>query len=528
MADYYSLLARAIGNLPKTASPAVRKAVYDRARTALVNQLRSMKPPLPEADILREQGALDAAVARIEAETAVEGAFLNPAAPADQPPAKTAAGIAAAPPKPTPANPTPAKPAASVRPAAVPAKPPLAAPVDASAPVRPAMPAAAPPRPPASNYGAPPPKPPAAPSPPPLTAKPSDEETRAPSLGAASRDEFEQAESAAPIRVTGDASRPAAPGPDEEPRPRSLVVWFAVGAVLAFVAMIAVAAFLFRQSAQDFLKIPSGPPSAAASPAAAATPSPGKVAQRVGAPEAKDTPTPSPAAAPSPTAATAASPAPGAAATPSAAPPAAPAPVPSASPPPADGAASPAPAATGAATIPVGARAAVLIANSADPQAQPALHMGTVVWTQTPGAAGQPPIVKASADIPDLKLRAEVALRKNVDAALPASHVFDVRFILEDGGEIKAVNQMQKPLMHMDDGQRLDPLAGAAVKFSDNHFVVGLSKADADLANNLNLLATHPWFDFPVLLADGRIAKLTIEKGPDGEAIMAQALAAWK
>jgi len=42
------------------------------------------------------------------------------------------------------------------------------------------------------------------------------------------------------------------------------------------------------------------------------------------------------------------------------------------------------------------------------------------------------------------------------------------------------------------------------------------------------MFASHSWFDFPVLLADGHIAKLTIEKGPDGDALMAQALAAWK
>src|SRR5579863_8188542 len=68
MADYYSLLSRAIANLPKTSPPTARRAIYDRARKALNNQLRSLKPPLPETDIAREETALEAAVQRLEAE----------------------------------------------------------------------------------------------------------------------------------------------------------------------------------------------------------------------------------------------------------------------------------------------------------------------------------------------------------------------------------------------------------------------------------------------------------------------------
>jgi hypothetical protein len=67
MADYYPLLARAVSGL-KTSTPEARRAIYDRARNALIGQLRGMSPPVPEPDILRESAALDAAVAQLEAE----------------------------------------------------------------------------------------------------------------------------------------------------------------------------------------------------------------------------------------------------------------------------------------------------------------------------------------------------------------------------------------------------------------------------------------------------------------------------
>jgi hypothetical protein len=67
MADFYPILARAVAGLSDT-SPAARQAIYERARAALVAQLRSLDPPLGEAEIMRERLALDEAVARIEAD----------------------------------------------------------------------------------------------------------------------------------------------------------------------------------------------------------------------------------------------------------------------------------------------------------------------------------------------------------------------------------------------------------------------------------------------------------------------------
>ena len=67
MADFYPILARAVAGLPDP-SPEARRAIYDRARTALVTQLRSLDPPLGEAEIMRERLSLDEAVAKIEAD----------------------------------------------------------------------------------------------------------------------------------------------------------------------------------------------------------------------------------------------------------------------------------------------------------------------------------------------------------------------------------------------------------------------------------------------------------------------------
>jgi hypothetical protein len=65
MADYFTIINKAIANLPEQNSE-TRKAIYDRSRMALLKQLRGMTPALPEKDITRERLALEEAIRKIE------------------------------------------------------------------------------------------------------------------------------------------------------------------------------------------------------------------------------------------------------------------------------------------------------------------------------------------------------------------------------------------------------------------------------------------------------------------------------
>ena len=67
MADYYPLIARAVGGLDSNTGEN-RRALYERARGALVNQLRGVDPPLDEDEITRERLALEEAIRRVETE----------------------------------------------------------------------------------------------------------------------------------------------------------------------------------------------------------------------------------------------------------------------------------------------------------------------------------------------------------------------------------------------------------------------------------------------------------------------------
>src|ERR1700746_1278220 len=70
MADYYPLIARAIAGLDPNAPGESRRALYERARAALIAQLRSVEPPLSESEITRERLSLEEAVRKVESEAA--------------------------------------------------------------------------------------------------------------------------------------------------------------------------------------------------------------------------------------------------------------------------------------------------------------------------------------------------------------------------------------------------------------------------------------------------------------------------
>ncbi|BDV35123.1 hypothetical protein [Methylocystis iwaonis] len=199
MADYYSLISRAIAALPQQ-TPDARQAVYDRARKALFNQLRSIQPPVAEADISAEGRALEEAVARLEQEIAAKNATPAPAKPSATKPAPTTA----APAKPEPPKPQPA-------------------------PTRQRAPE--------------PPKPAAPPEPPPAER----------SVEEAWSDALPAAESEAPPR---EAQRPAAPLPlpPRAQRPTQRI-WALAGVLVALIAVVGGLAWYLRERPEDLAKL---------------------------------------------------------------------------------------------------------------------------------------------------------------------------------------------------------------------------------------------------------------------------------
>lgn len=105
MTDFYSVLQRAVSSLPDGSGPQ-RRAVYDKARKALLKQLQSFDPPLPSSEVTSQRLALEDAIRKIENEIArqirtrraVQGAMGAPRAAPGEPEAPVAAAAPQGPP----------------------------------------------------------------------------------------------------------------------------------------------------------------------------------------------------------------------------------------------------------------------------------------------------------------------------------------------------------------------------------------------------------------------------------------------
>jgi hypothetical protein len=73
MTNYYSVIARAVSRLPSNTDEA-RHAIYEQARTALLEALRDFDPPLSETELANEQSVLEMAIRVLEVVTDIEGA----------------------------------------------------------------------------------------------------------------------------------------------------------------------------------------------------------------------------------------------------------------------------------------------------------------------------------------------------------------------------------------------------------------------------------------------------------------------
>src|SRR6476659_9264556 len=88
MADYKELLRRAVEALPEN-NGAARRAVYEKARAALVGQLRAITPPLPARDITTHRLQLEDCIRQVEQEASeanIVGMNAEPPAPPTLPP----------------------------------------------------------------------------------------------------------------------------------------------------------------------------------------------------------------------------------------------------------------------------------------------------------------------------------------------------------------------------------------------------------------------------------------------------------
>jgi hypothetical protein len=178
---------------------------------------------------------------------------------------------------------------------------------------------------------------------------------------------------------------------------------------------------------------------------------------------------------------------------------------------------------------PVAQRVVLYDEDPSDPKGKQ--YVGSVIWRTEPikATGSQKPdiAVRADIEIPDRKFKMTMSFRRNTDSSLPASHTAELTFILPQDFTGGGVGNVPGILMKSNEQTRGTPLAGLAVKVTDGFFLVGLSNVDSDRARNLQLLKERSWFDVPLVYVNQRRAIIAIEKGSPGERAFNDAFATW-
>ena len=476
MADYYPLIARAVGGLEKNTGEN-RRALYERARSALVNQLRNTEPALEESDITKERLALEESIRKVEAEAAkrARDAVAEPeeerASLRDQglrdfrDTVKESQGLGDAAAE--------ANRSAHAAYDAVPGEQGDVRPVTpepgheaAAEPYVPAYVA------PADAYNVEPlpdDGPGAVPVAEPLEHDLPYDHTRE-RLGALARD------------MHPDEARPQAgwqpphPADDEDAYTRPARDWGRVVKILLLLLVLGGIAGAGYWQRNAILSMVANFRSATPAPKPAETAQPAgrpKIADRVGG----DT----------------------------------------------------APSNANAPAASVAQKVVLYDEDANDPQGK--RYVGSALWrteTVSPGPGLAPELaIRADVEIPERRLRMTWSLRRNTDKALPASHTIEIMFTLPADFAEGGIGNVPGVLIKQNEQARGAPLSGLAVKVTNGYFLIGLSAVDVDVARNIQLLKERDWFDIPVVYTSGKRAILAIEKGTPGARAFEEAFRAW-
>ena len=477
MADYYPLISRAVSGLEQNTGEN-RRVLYERARTALVNQLRGVEPALEEADITRERMALEEAIRKVEAEAADAAEAAEAAAAPAPPPAEEMHPDE----PPEPAAPPPPPPSlrerglSDFRASVGDAEDLGEASSEANRAAherfdvvsgeyrRPSPPASEPrgaEAAPTTHYFEPP-----------------GESAQADSLQFAPAS-AEHAEEPLAEPASTMPPPPVFEEPEEEGhRPvRSYGRLISVLVIILVLGGLAAAGYWQRDTITTMLASlrSSSSTQPAVKPAPPATKP--KIADRVQSSTAPGAP-------------------------------------------------------TKPATAPAAQVAQKVVLYEEEPNnPQGKRYVGSAIWrteTVSPGPGLAPELaVRADVEIPERHIRMTWSLRRNTDKALPASHTIEIMFTLPADFDQGSIGNVPGVLMKSSETARGVPLAGLSVKVTNGYFLIGLSAVDIDVQRNIALLKDRDWFDIPIVYTSGKRAILAMEKGTPGQRAFEEAFRAW-
>ncbi len=138
------------------------------------------------------------------------------------------------------------------------------------------------------------------------------------------------------------------------------------------------------------------------------------------------------------------------------------------------------------------------------------------------------PVIIGKMDIPEKAMSVDITLKRNIDEAVSASHMIEIRFNTPADFSGKSVESIARFVMKATEEAPGEPLVAVPVKVSEGNFLIALDNLKQAVAVNTQLLKESAWIDVPVVYGTGKRALITLEKGGTGARVFDEAFKDWQ
>jgi len=157
---------------------------------------------------------------------------------------------------------------------------------------------------------------------------------------------------------------------------------------------------------------------------------------------------------------------------------------------------------------------------------------GAVAWElvrESPGDSLPPEsVVIGNIQLAEKDIAAKMIIKRNIDESLSASHLIELSFTLGSNFEGGSIENVARFVMKATEEARGEPLVAVPVKVSDGNFLIALNNLQQAVDVNNLLMRDGGWIDIPITYKNGKRALVTLEKGGTGERVFIEALDDWK
>jgi hypothetical protein len=170
---------------------------------------------------------------------------------------------------------------------------------------------------------------------------------------------------------------------------------------------------------------------------------------------------------------------------------------------------------------------AVIILEAPDEESKSKRFEGVVNWRLdgiNPGPSQEIiPDIRGDIDLPDLKLKVSLVIYKNMDPALSASHIIQLKFEPATDSVFAGIAQTDMLAMRAGDDAAPEYLQGIPTPVMTNYFLYALAQNERAVATNLELLRNRKQFDVMLRMSNNLRARIAFEKGAGGDSVFADA-----